>query len=68
MGDMYYFFTGTEMRGFMDYIASPYPHAVWDTGHGNLTDASQYNNITALGSELHVAGKFILSKYNVYEI
>lgn len=44
--------TGTEMREFSEYVNHPKFHSCWDTGHGNA-EGSQYNEITALGSDLY---------------
>lgn len=51
MGDLYYFFTGGEMKEFIDYVAHPLIHACWDTGHANI-EGHQYEDIMALGDDL----------------
>ena len=40
------------MNSFISYVSHPLLGAVWDAGHGNLADKSQYENITALGKNL----------------
>lgn len=47
----YHFFTGDEMRRFLEYANHPLLHACWDTGHGNL-EGNQYQSILDLGNEL----------------
>ena len=53
----YYFITGADMREFIRFVGHPMLHAVWDTGHGNMTmratGQSQRENILALGDELY---------------
>lgn len=52
MEDMYFTNTGADMKEFVEYVNHPLFHACWDTGHGNC-EGSQYNEITAIGSELY---------------
>lgn len=52
MGDRYYFFTGEDMRDFLDRINHPLINACWDTGHANI-EGHQYDDLMALGNRLH---------------
>ncbi len=52
LGEYYYFFTGAEMKEFLEYAGHPLLHAVWDTGHGNA-EGTQYEQLMALGKELY---------------
>ena len=49
--DWAFFYTGAQMRKFIDRMNHPLLHACWDTGHGNI-EGSQYENIMALGEHL----------------
>lgn len=51
MGDMYFFFTGQDMRDFIEYANHPKLKACWDTGHANI-EGHQYSDIMALGEYL----------------
>lgn len=58
MGSNYFFFTGEQMKEFLDYAAHPLLGACWDTGHANMMPISQYDNILKLGDHLkalHIA-------------
>ncbi len=51
--------TGSDLRELIEYIDHPLVGACWDTGHGNLCRADQYESITALGEHLlclHTSG------------
>lgn len=57
-GSDYIFCTGESLNEFLAFMAHPLLGACWDTGHGNMTDYPQYENITALGKNLkavHIA-------------
>lgn len=49
--DWAFFYTGAQMRKFIDRMNHPLLHACWDTGHGNI-EGPQYENIMALGEHL----------------
>ena len=51
MGENYYFYTGADMREFVEYAAHPLLGVCWDTGHANI-EGSQYKEICALGDTL----------------
>jgi len=51
MGEKYFFFTGAEMREFIDYVNHPRLRACWDTGHANA-EGDQYSHIMELGDYL----------------
>lgn len=51
MGNRFYFFSGKELREFLDYIDHPNVTACWDTGHANI-EGNQYDDIIALGDKL----------------
>ena len=51
--DPYYLITGQDLREMIDLIDHPGFHALWDVGHGNINGLDQYDNIVALGEELH---------------
>lgn len=51
MGGNYYFYTGADMREFIDYAGHPLLGVCWDTGHANI-EGSQYREILALGDTL----------------
>ena len=46
------FFTGADMRAFIDRMKHPLLHACWDTGHANI-EGTQYENIMELGEHLY---------------
>lgn len=52
MQEKYYFFTGRDMKEFIDYAGHPLIKACWDTGHANI-EGHQYEDITALGDDLY---------------
>ena len=52
MGSTYYPNSGADMLEFIEYVDHPNLHACWDTGHGNLEEGSQYDDIVALGDHL----------------
>ncbi len=50
--------TGKDLCELIEFINHPLVGACWDTGHGNLCRADQYESITSLGKHLlclHVA-------------
>ncbi len=51
MGKSYYFYTGADMKEFLDYVSHPFLFACWDTGHANV-EGHQYEDILALGDSL----------------
>lgn len=51
-GNMFYLYTGADMRGFLEYAHHPLLHACWDTGHANA-DGAQYQHLLDLGDHLH---------------
>lgn len=60
-GGAYYFMTGQEMAEFLDEMDHPKFYAVWDTGHANLRNTSQYKDICDLGpylKALHIQDNF----------
>ncbi|MGN1121711.1 MAG: sugar phosphate isomerase/epimerase family protein [Eubacteriales bacterium] len=48
MGENFYFFTGSDMREFLEYAGHERLGACWDTGHANI-EGAQYEEILALG-------------------
>ena len=52
MVNKYFFFTGKDMKEFIDYVNHPLIHACWDLGHANI-EGHQYEDIMALGDDLH---------------
>lgn len=57
VGCDYYFYTGADMRAFIEYANNPLLGACWDTGHANI-EGHQYEDIVALGDLLmgvHIA-------------
>lgn len=60
-GGRYFFMTGQEMRDFVDYCAHPLLKACWDTGHANLRNSNQYDDMLAIGDALaavHIQDNF----------
>ncbi len=56
--ESYHVRDGRELCELVEYVDHPLVGACWDTGHGNLCRADQYESITALGKHLwclHVA-------------
>ena len=51
MGENYAFFTGADMKEFIEYVDHPLFHACWDTGHGNI-EGEQYEQLKTLGKDL----------------
>ena len=49
--DQYFFFTGDEMKRFIQYTDHPLVHGCWDTGHGNI-EGNQYQSLLDLGDDL----------------
>ena len=49
----YYLRTGREMREFVERAGMKRLHICWDVGHGNVQGRNQYDDILAMGSELH---------------
>ena len=52
LGERAHFYTGEEMRYFLDTYRHPLLHACWDTGHGNV-EGPQYEHLTAIGHHLY---------------
>lgn len=52
LGERAHFYTGEEMRYFLDEINHPLVHACWDTGHANV-EGGQYEHIKAIGHHLY---------------
>lgn len=52
MGSKYFFFTGVDMREFIEYTGFGRLFACWDTGHANMRGVNQYDDIVALGDLL----------------
>lgn len=50
--DPYFIHDGAELRKLIEWVDHPLIHACWDTGHGNIANADQYESITALGHHL----------------
>ena len=50
--DMYWPYSGAEMREFIEYVDHPLFHGCWDTGHANC-EGNQYDDIVALGDEIY---------------
>lgn len=50
--DPYHVHDGAELRALVDHIGHPLVGACWDTGHGNIADADQYESLTQIGSLL----------------
>ncbi len=48
----HYVRNGEELRALVEYVDHPLVGACWDTGHGHLCRADQYESITALGKHL----------------
>ena len=42
----------TDLLAFVKYVDHPLLHAVWDTGHANLQDMPQHEEISLLGNEI----------------
>ncbi len=51
MGENYAFFTGADMKEFVNYVDHPLFHVCWDTGHGNI-EGDQYHELVTLGKDL----------------
>lgn len=45
------FYSGQNMREFLDWLNLPFVQACWDTGHANM-NGNQYDEIMALGDKL----------------
>ena len=52
MRNRYFFFTGADMKEFIEYLNHPLLHACWDTGHANI-EGHQYEDIMVLGKDLY---------------
>lgn len=52
MGENYAFFSGADMKAFIEYVDHPLFHACWDTGHGNI-EGDQYDQLVTLGKDLY---------------
>lgn len=51
MPEMYFFYTGEDMKQFIDYVSHPLIHACWDIGHAHI-EGHQYEDIMTLGDDL----------------
>ena len=51
MKDMYYFYTGADMKEFIQYVGHPLIGACWDLGHAHI-EGHQYQDIIDLGANL----------------
>lgn len=51
MGERYYFYTGADMKEFVEYVDHPLFGVCWDTGHANI-EGPQYQEICDLGETL----------------
>ena len=49
----YYLRTGEDMRHFVEKAGISRMHICWDIGHGNADGRNQYDDIIAMGDELH---------------
>ncbi len=49
----YYLRTGEDMRRFVECAGISRMHICWDIGHGNAEGRNQYDDIVAMGEELH---------------
>ena len=61
MGGRYFPMTGAEMRDFADCVGHPLVHCNWDTGHANMRDTDQKEEIEAMGAHLlavHIQDNF----------
>lgn len=57
MDGVYWIDNATDLCEFIDFVNHPNLKAVWDTGHGNLQDMPQHQQLKILGSRvmaLHV--------------
>ena len=50
-GQMYYLYSGSDMKEFIEYVNHPLIHGCWDVGHANV-EGPQYEDIIALGDDL----------------
>ncbi len=51
MPEMYFFYTGRDMKGFVQFVSHPLLHACRNIGHANI-EGHQYEDIIALGDDL----------------
>ena len=51
LGNQEFFYTGAQMRKFLERVGHPLLGACWDTGHANC-EGHQYEDLTALGPYL----------------
>ena len=49
---VYWIDNATDLRGVIDYVNHPLFHAVWDTGHANLQEMPQDEELKLLGSHV----------------
>lgn len=49
----YYLRTGEDMRQFVENAGFSRMHICWDIGHSNVEGRNQYDDIVAMGDELH---------------
>ena len=49
----YFLRTGEDMRRFVENAGISRMHICWDIGHGNAEGRNQYDDIVAMGDELH---------------
>ncbi len=52
MGEKWYFFTGADMKEYLEFVGHPLLHACWDTGHANI-EGHQYQDLLDLGTALY---------------
>ncbi len=52
-GGRYCLMTGKNMNDFIEYVGNPNLKAVWDIGHANLRNMSQYDSIIEMGDNLY---------------
>ena len=65
MGSKYFFFTGADIREFIEYTDFDRLFACWDTGHANMRGVNQYDDIVALGDLLRAV--HIQDNYGKYD-
>ena len=50
---VYWVDNATDLRALIDYIDHPLFHAVWDTGHANLQEMPQRDELNILGKHIY---------------
>ena len=48
--DIYWIDNATDLKAFIEYVDHPNLYAVWDTGHANLQEMSQRDELIKLGN------------------